>query len=227
MNRLVTDWPVAIIKAMGFSTLTRRQALESCISRGLLISGVAMSQTKLFAAWQAAEAAAQKPTAREVLGPFYKKGAPNMKQLRPAGDPGFPLTVAGKVVNTKGQLVEGVKIDIWHSDHHGRYDLVGFKYRSQLTADEKGLYSVETILPGPYDDRPAQHIHYLIAAPGHKTLVTQAYFATDPFFEGDPDKKFGKRNIVHNRELVRPVSLYEGPGAPRAAISFDICLETA
>ena len=80
--------------------------------------------------------------------------------------------------------------------------------------------------PGHYDDRPAQHIHYLISAPGHKTLITQAYFATDPFFEGDADKNFKKRGIVSNRELIRPVTLIEAPGQPRASIQFDICLET-
>ena len=66
----------------------------------------------------------------------------------------------------------------------------------------------------------------LITAPGHKTLITQAYFATDPFFEGNPDKNFKKRNIVSNRDLIRPVSLFEAPGTPRASIEFDICLET-
>ena len=87
-------------------------------------------------------------------------------------------------------------------------------------------YGLETVMPGHYSDRPAQHIHYMITAAGHKTLVTQIYFATDPFFEGDVDKNYRKRNIAENRELVRPVSLYE-QGAPHAAVSFDIVLERA
>jgi protocatechuate 3,4-dioxygenase beta subunit len=82
-------------------------------------------------------------------------------------------------------------------------------------------------MPGHYNDRPAQHIHYLITAPGHRPLVTQIYFATDPWFEGDPDKNYNKRSLVTNRELVRPVTLYEAPGTPRVAVSFDICLEKA
>jgi protocatechuate 3,4-dioxygenase beta subunit len=81
-------------------------------------------------------------------------------------------------------------------------------------------------MPGHYSDRPAQHIHYLITAPGHKTLVTQIYFATDEWFEGDVDKNYNKRNLVGNREQVRPVTLYE-QGTPRAAVSFDIVLEQA
>jgi protocatechuate 3,4-dioxygenase beta subunit len=81
-------------------------------------------------------------------------------------------------------------------------------------------------MPGHYSDRPAQHIHYLITAPGHKTLVTQIYFATDEWFEGDVDKNYGKRGIVSSRENVRPVILYE-QGTPRAAVTFDIVLEQA
>ena len=81
-------------------------------------------------------------------------------------------------------------------------------------------------------DRPAQHIHYLITAPGHKTLITQAYFATDPFFEGNPEKNWHKNNIAGHKELVMPVRLFEGgsgPGAepPHAEITFDIVLEKA
>ena len=46
------------------------------------------------------------------------------------------------------------------------------------------------------------------------------------WFEGDVDKNYGKRNLVTNRECVRPVTLYE-QGTPHAAVSFDIVLEQA
>ena len=206
---------------------TRRQMLENCIVRGSLLAGATtLSNTQLLAFWEQGEANAHKPTSTEVLGPFYRKGAPNNANLRINGEPGFPLRVDGKVVNTKGQKVHGVKIEMWQADYKGLYDVEGYRYRTKLEVADASSYSIETILPGHYDDRPAQHIHYLISAPGHKTLITQAYFATDPFFDGDPDKNFKKRNIVASRELVRPVALYEGPGPSRASIQFDICLET-
>lgn len=205
---------------------TRRQALENCITRGLLVAGIPMSASSLFALWQSGEAKAAKPTPTDVLGPFFRKGAPHNANLRVAGDPGFPLRVAGKVFNTRGDKVPGARVEIWHADHSGLYDVNGNKYRTGLVMDEKSEYALETVLPGHYSDRPAQHIHYLISAPGHKTLITQVYFATDPYFDGDPDKNYRKGNIVSSRELVRPVSLYEA-GAPRAAVSFDIVLEKA
>lgn len=204
----------------------RRQMLENCIVRGSLLAGTAtLSNTQLLAFWEQGEAQANKPTSTEVLGPFFRKGAPSNTTLRISGEPGFPLRVSGRVVNTRGQKVHGATVDMWQADHAGLYDVQGYRYRTKILVDATG-YAIETILPGHYDDRPAQHIHYMISAPGHKTLITQAYFATDPFFDGDPDKNFKKRNIVSNRELIRPVSLFEGPGPARASIQFDICLET-
>lgn len=205
--------------------LSRREMVENCIVRGLLVASVPISQVNLLAMWQRGEAGAHNPTATEVLGPFYKKGAPSQTVLRAPGDPGFPLRVSGKVFNTRGERIVGARIDIWQADHAGHYDVQGYRYRTQLVTAASSDYSIETVMPGHYADRPAQHIHYMIAAVGHRPLITQAYFATDPFFEGDVDKNYNKRSIAGNRESVRPVTLYE-EGAPRAAITFDICLET-
>jgi len=211
----------------------RRQMLELCISRGFLIGGTAavLPQTRLLAFWEQTEAQSHKPTSPEVLGPFFRKGAPDQRVLRAPGDPGFPLKVTGRVMTTNGQLVEGAKVDVWHADHSGRYDTKGYRYRAKISPDAKGGYGMDTVMPGHYPDRPAQHIHYLITAPGHKTLITQAYFATDPFFEGDPDKNWNKRGIAGHKDLVLPVKLFEGGASasepPHAEITFDIVLEKA
>jgi len=214
---------------MKSTRLTRREVFENCIVKGLLVASIPMSQSSLLAFWEEAESRAGapvKPTPGEVLGPFFKKGAPDTAVLRAAGDAGFPLTVSGKVIDTRGELVPEARVEIWHADHYGKYDLQGYRYRTKLAPSSTGGYSVETVMPGHYADRPAQHVHYLISAPGHKRLITQLYFATDPFFEGDPDKTYKKRSIVQNRELVRPVMLYEGPDA-HATVAFDIVLERA
>ncbi len=186
-----------------------------------------MASSRLFSLWAATEGQANKPTPTEVLGPFFKKGAPNTSILRLPGDPGFPLRVAGKVFNTRGAPVHEARIDIWQTDYKGHYDVEGYRYRTKLLLEAATDYPVETVMPGHYEDRPAQHIHYMISAPGHKPLITQIYFATDPFFEGDPDKNRSKRSFLTNRECVRPVMLFEQPGAAHAAVAFDICLEKA
>lgn len=204
----------------------RREFLEKCIVRGLL-TGAALSHSQLFAFWQKAEEQALKPTPAEVLGPFYKKGAPHQANLRVAGEPGFPLKITGKIVNTRGEAVPGARIDVWHADFKGIYDVHGYRYRSKLAIESATDYTIDTIMPGHYPDRPAQHVHYLITAPGCKSLVTQLYFATDPFFEGDPDKNFNKRGVVTNRETIRPVTLLDENSSPRSTVTFDLILEKA
>ncbi len=205
----------------------RREFLEKCIVRGGLIAGVPMTANQLFGFWQKAEAAARKPTAPEVLGPFFKKGAPDNRDMRVAGEPGMLLQVSGAIVDTRGNAVPGARIDMWHADHKGIYDVHGSRYRTKLAIESGATYEVKTIMPGHYPDRPAQHIHYLITAPGCKPLVTQLYFATDPFFEGDPDKNRGKRGVVSHRESIRPVTLLDEASTPHAAVSFDLVLESA
>lgn len=207
--------------------LVRREFLEKCIVRGLLVAAAPVGANRLFAMWQSAEAAANKPTPAEVLGPFFKKNAPNNRNMRIAGDPGMPLLISGKVMNTRGDAVPGARIDMWHADSKGIYDVHGYRYRTKLAIESGTDYAADTIMPGHYPDRPAQHVHYMITAPGHKPLITQLYFATDPFFEGDPDKNYNKRGVVSHRESIRPVTLLDEASAPRAAVTFDLILEKA
>lgn len=217
--------------------ITRREALEACINRGLLVAAAPVAGSTLFANWARAEEKALKVTSAEVLGPFYKKGAPNDSNMRIAGEPGMPLRVTGEVTDARGEPIPGARVAMWHTDHKGYYDIMGYRYRSELLIGEDGEYAANTIMPGHYPTRPAQHIHYFVHATGYKPLITQAYFATDPWFEGAPDKTFGR--IAKNRELVRPVTFHEQRATPLkgrlemnageayAAITFDVRLEKA
>jgi protocatechuate 3,4-dioxygenase beta subunit len=119
----------------------------------------------------------------------------------------------------------GAKLEIWQADHSGRYDLDGYRYRATLLADDKGQYSFDSVMPGHYPGRVCQHVHYMISAPGHKTLTTQLYFATDPVFEGDPDRNYTRDPLIYSRELVRPVTLAGDPKEIHAAVNFEIVLE--
>src|SRR6516162_2037477 len=128
------------------NTLRRRDFLEKCILRGLLLGAAAASQTGLLAAWE--EAQAMKPTTPDDLGPFYKKGAPNKANLRVAREPGLPLRISGKVLDTRGEPVHGARVELWHADQKGVYDLQGYRYRAKLALDSATDYQVETIMPG-------------------------------------------------------------------------------
>lgn len=205
--------------------ISRRDALSRCLATGLLIAAPPLSQSSVLALWEEAVSGKRAPTPPNELGPFYKPQAPHMTSLARPGDRGLPLTVAGAVFDTRGTTLPGAVVEIWQADPSGQYDNQGFHYRAQLSATEGGKYDFQTNMPGHYPDRVAQHIHYKVTAPGHQELITQLYFATDPAFQGDPDKNFVKDPILKSRELIRPVTVYSDPQSIRAAVVFEVVLE--
>ena len=128
-------------------------------------------------------------------------------------------------MNVRGETLPGASIEIWQADHHGHYDLDGYRYRTTLLADAHGRYAFDSVMPGHYPARVCQHIHYLVMAPGHKPLTTQLYFATDPVFEGDPDRNYTRDPLIQGRDLVRPVMLQGDPKEIQATVSFEVVLE--
>jgi protocatechuate 3,4-dioxygenase beta subunit len=202
--------------------LTRRDVLLNCAALGSLSVLTPFSHAKTIALWLEQES---KPTPWDEIGPFYKRNAPQTAHLRAPGDPGLPVSVGGKVLDTAGNLLPGARVEIWQTDHSGKYDLEGYRYRATLLADDHGQYSFDSVMPGHYPGRVCQHIHYLISAPGHKTLTTQLYFATDPVFDGDPDHNYTRDPLIYSRELVRPVTLAGDPKDIHAAVNFEIVLE--
>jgi len=206
--------------------MTRRECLLECVALGSLrlMPGLALADSVL--AVEAGERNAPlKPTPANEIGPFYKQLAPNNAHLRAANDPGLALSVAGRVLSVRGDSLPAAKVEIWQADHLGAYDLDGFRYRASLSSDAAGSYSFDSVMPGHYPGRVCQHIHYVVTAPGHKRLVTQLYFATDPAFDGNPDRNYSRDPIVQSRDLVCPVTLVGDPGAIHASVDFDVVLE--
>jgi protocatechuate 3,4-dioxygenase beta subunit len=204
---------------------SRRDFIYLCVGGGLLAIGYPLAG----ALSQSGEGKAQgsfAPTPSNSLGPFYKKGAPRREKLIEAGDAGVPLIVAGQVINTQGQPLPDATIEVFHTDHHGNYDMDGFRYRGEIPSNAKGEYRFETIIPGQYGGR-ARHIHYMIGAPGHRRLVTQLYFENDPVFGGNPDKTYTRDRLVEHRELIRPVAVANKENASYSSVVFNICLEKA
>jgi catechol 1,2-dioxygenase len=139
------------------------------------------------------------PTEDNILGPFYRKGAPYRAKITPPLEPGVVLVIRGRVWghDTKKPLASAT-LDIWQANAKGRYDNDDpknppkkdvFINRARLITDENGYYEYETIHPGPYKIGPntwrPSHIHYLVRCPGYKTLVTQLYFKGDPHNKTD------------------------------------------
>lgn len=191
--------------------------------RELVEGGVAIGVALLTAPALGGAATPLDPTPQNELGPFYKKGAPATTNLIVPGEAGLPLAVSGKVLDATGKPLAGAILEVWQADVKGVYDLEGYRYRAQVTAAADGSYRFQTLMPGHYPQRVAQHIHYRVSAPGRKVLVTQLYFATDPAFAGDPDHNYSKDPVLEDRRLIRPVTLGEA-GGPQAAVVFDTVL---
>jgi protocatechuate 3,4-dioxygenase beta subunit len=123
--------------------------------------------------------------------------------------------------------VPGAVVELWHADHQGHYDVEGNRFRAKLIAGADGSYHVSTVMPGHYPDRVCQHVHFLVKASEHPTLVTQLYFASDPVFDGDPQANFGRDPLLGNPALIRPVTITEAGSSSVANCHFDLVLGPA
>lgn len=199
---------------------------------------------------QAARAAG---TPRAIEGPLYIPGAPLSKgEVRlDEGEPkGEVMVMEGQVLDTDGQPVAGAKIDVWHCNEKGRYshfdpDQAPYSLRRTIEADAQGRYRFRSFLPpgyaippnsptselfqalGRHGNRPA-HIHFLVAAPGIRTLTTQVNIPGDTFI--DDDFAFATRDglIVTLEPHTSPTGYASlGVTAPFTRVHFDFVVQKA
>ena len=150
-----------------------------------------------------------RPTESEILGPFYRLGAPFRSRLAGPDEPGDRLALTGTVFSSDCRTpLPGALIEVWQANHAGLYDTnkpgnfteaTTFHLRGMLYTNEKGEYEIETIVPGRYPvppnlpglekyaglTRPA-HIHFRVMESLHIPVTTQLYFKGDPFIANDP-----------------------------------------
>jgi hydroxyquinol 1,2-dioxygenase len=149
-------------------------------------------------------------TESTVLGPFHVVQSPR----RELGDSidfvgtGEPCVVTGHVRTADGVPIPGAELDVWQANEQGFYDVQqpGVQPRANgrglFTADADGAFWFRTIVPSyypiPVDGpvgallnatkrhpyRPA-HIHFIVSAPGHRTLTTHIFVAGSEYIESD------------------------------------------
>jgi hydroxyquinol 1,2-dioxygenase len=169
-------------------------------------------------------------TETTVLGPFYVQAAPE----HPNGDDisgrlkGTPLLVMGSVATANGVPLPDATVDVWHADDDGFYDvqqldsLGGHAGRARFCTDGEGRFHFWSIMPkyypipgdGPVGDmlkatnrhpnRPA-HVHFMIAADGHETLVTHVFASDSPYL--DSDAVFGVKDSLITDITMQPAGL--------------------
>jgi catechol 1,2-dioxygenase len=166
------------------------------------------------------------PTTTDVLGPFYRPGAPFRKNLNPPDFAGEVLHLKGTIFKEDGKTpMRYCLVEAWQCQSDGFYDNLSddYLYRASQKIGADGKYHFITTQPvsEPTDEtkaifRPA-HIHLRISAIGQQDLITQIYFKDDPYLNSDPSTKSA---LAFNRILsANKVSNNE------AEIRFDIILK--
>jgi hydroxyquinol 1,2-dioxygenase len=146
-----------------------------------------------------------------LLGPFYVEGRPTADNGDDISDgvTGTPMFVTGRVINDRGEPIAGAKVDTWHSDGEGFYDVQQTEklhnelaMRALLTTDDDGRFWYRSITPRYYPvptDGPCgeilraanrspmrpQHVHFWFHADGYAPLITQLFWRDDPYIGHD------------------------------------------
>ena len=168
-------------------------------------------------------------TEATVFGPFFVEDAPLIELGGDiaGGAAGQPCWVEGSVRDIGGDPVPGARIEVWEADDDGFYDV---QYdddrtagRAHLFSDADGSFRFWAVTPTPYPiphDGPvgamlaatnrspmrASHLHFMVAAPGLRTLVTHIFVRGDELLASD--SVFGVKD-----SLVKDF-LEQAPGTP-------------
>ena len=187
-------------------------------------------------------------TETTVLGPFYVEGPPEFPCGADisGGMTGQKLYVEGTVATLDGAPIADAVVDVWHADAEGGYDVQrpgDLAGRARLRTDAAGRFHFWTTRPSfypvPHDGpvgrmlehqgrhpyRPA-HVHFMIAAPGHETLVTHVFADGDKYL--DSDVVFGvKDSIIRPYTEHAPGTAPDGTvvGERYATLSYDFRLK--
>lgn len=151
-----------------------------------------------------------KPTGKDILGPFYREGAPYKTSIYGEYNEAEVLTIQGKVTDTEGVSLSHAVLDVWQANEHGVYDNQRWDFRGKVIVGGSGhplRYRFRTVKPGEYDISEKEdpqphvfrcsHIHVILKAVGCKTLVTQLYFKDSKFNDTDEwYEKFGGKDRI-------------------------------
>lgn len=142
--------------------------------------------------WNGTAYVGENMTTTDILGPFYRPGAPMVSNLVKTGTKGEIVHFGGTIFDKNGKTpVKNAMVEIWHCNEDGVYDNTSddYVYRAAAKTSTDGKYHFRTIMPVPYNAgpdniRPA-HFHMRISGTKQQDLVTQVYFKGDKYNETD------------------------------------------
>ncbi len=159
----------------------------------------------------AADPQACTPTSPDLRGPYWTPDPPSVIHLAPKGN----LRIEGVVKGPDCTPIPGAMVHVWQANPQGQY--ADDRLRGRLATDKDGTYRFETVQPGQYREprgwRPA-HIHFEVSAPGYKPLMSQLYFAGDPYLAPNDScgvcRSDGADRIIKLNPVVVPYKRLEG-----------------
>ena len=176
------------------------------------------------------------PTTTDILGPFYRPGAPLRTNLRLPDTKGAPIVLKGIVFKEDRKTpVNDALVEIWHCDEHEVYDNASddYNYRGGQKTKADGKYEFKSILPVPYKANPTNeaswrpaHIHMRVSVPNQQDLVTQLYFKGGKYVDTD---KFASAPQAVDRilDVTTDTSTGESLIVFHVTLSKEIPLDTA
>lgn len=164
--------------------------------------------------------AAEGTTEPTVFGPFHVEGAPQKAMgesiVAEPSDDDEPIVFRGVVRGSDGSPIEGARLDVWSTAANGLYDVQDsdqpeMNMRGIFTAGVDGGYQIAGVRPVKYPipgDGPAGellfangrhnwrpgHMHFVVSAPDHKTVITHLFDADSEYL--DSDAVFGVRDSL-------------------------------
>jgi len=149
-------------------------------------------------------------TEATVLGPFFAHGAPEVEyggdMTATATLEGEPTWCTGRVLSVDGRPIADATLDIWQAKADGVYDVqdpgAPFELRGRVRTNREGRFAFRTYKPAFYSIptdgpvgvlmeamkrhamRPA-HMHAIVAAPGHQSVITHVFVDGDPYLDSD------------------------------------------
>jgi protocatechuate 3,4-dioxygenase beta subunit len=131
-------------------------------------------------------------TTTDILGPFYRPGAPMRSNLIPSGSTGEVMHLSGTIFQKDGKTpLSDTLVEAWQCDEHEHYDNTSddYVFRGAIKTGKDGKYAFKTIVPVPYEAAPSMwrpaHVHLRISSADHQDLITQIYFKGDPHLKED------------------------------------------
>ena len=145
--------------------------------------------------WNGKSFVGDSPTTTDILGPFYRPGAPMRSNIIPPNSKGSPMNLSGTIFKEDGKTpLSNALVEIWQCDENEHYDNASDSYlfRGAIQTGKNGTYDFKTIVPVPYkadpnDEgswRPA-HIHMRVSVADQQDLITQIYFKGDKYNDTD------------------------------------------